>query len=697
MRNITIEHHNSHNFIVLLDGVPAELSYRNFGGRGAVEALGEDGLAQLIKEAEQMLIAQDFSAGCQRIFQTIGVSNAMEILRVCCNEAFLSYWKVLLFRRKALGQGYSFRSMLKVVTGTNATLAQSDSPFVEELRILCKDVQRVSLEISPSAFANEEICDENIRVSFLFQDNNSLVFAVNGKDVSLCTRQVNDINTSSDVLCAAQTLRGAVLTRNELIKYIVRWGGSFVFRILHAVCPQDTVSYFRDYAQKQMENRILLDPRRTLKALRFPFNDRSLTSFCHELLSALEQHKAITGTILAAGNLHAIRSSSDKWLLYFPKNLTTHYRQLNFETISHPALRKEAAQFLQSFASAAGDVNVQQIARYFYLLRSGLNALVDASVDSIKNVSLHHARLVKSRLDRSFGCSANHISEALQVLGRMYHWASPQCAADENPFWSVTIPNKGAFLQTTVPANPAALKVIAEHMDELPEYVQIGHQLLLVMGARAYDVFHVRVSELEFCGDAAGFLYFQSSKNSRRMRFQLPAPLVAQLKEYIKKTEALRERSGEDYLLLYEPNGRRSGGACAPMLLTYDTYNYYIGKLLSRYATALSLTSRSIRAEVGRRYHSEGLSSSQVAIALGNSPAVAKRHYRTLSPRDEAELHHRRYATYFAVPPTSKATTPHPMWGSCNSANCQHRSHCHTCPYLYTKEVNPYVPCAKSS
>ena len=156
MRNITIEHHNSHNFIVLLDGVPAELSYRNFGGRGVVEALGKDGLVQLINEAEQTLIAQDFSAGCQRIFQTIGVSNAMEILRVCCGDAFLSYWNALLFRRKALGQGHSFRSMLKLVTGTKATLAQSDSPFVEELRTLCKEVQRGTLEMPTSALTNEE-------------------------------------------------------------------------------------------------------------------------------------------------------------------------------------------------------------------------------------------------------------------------------------------------------------------------------------------------------------------------------------------------------------------------------------------------------------------------------------------------------------------------------------------------------------
>lgn len=57
--------------------------------------------------------------------------------------------------------------MLKVVTGTKATLAQSDSPFVEELRTLCKQVQRGTLEMPTSALTNEEVCDESIRVSCL--------------------------------------------------------------------------------------------------------------------------------------------------------------------------------------------------------------------------------------------------------------------------------------------------------------------------------------------------------------------------------------------------------------------------------------------------------------------------------------------------------------------------------------------------
>lgn len=699
MHNIAIEHENSYTFTVLLDGTPVSLSYRNFGGRKAVEALDEDGLAQLIDEAEQAIVTQDFSISIQRIFQTIGVSNAMEVLNVCCGEAFHAYWKALLFRRRVLGQGHSFRSMLAVLSGTKATLAQSDSPFVEKLRELCRATQRETIDFPVFSFSSEEISDENIRVAFLFQDNNSLVFTINGKGVSLCTRQIDDIKTSADVLRVAQTLREVILVRDNLKQHISHWGGSFVFRVLHAVCPQETVDYFRNYAQTQGEQRIPLNPRKTLKTLRFPFNDRSLASFCHEILSALEQHKFINETAMISQNLHTIRSSTDKWMLYFPQNLTTHYRHLDFESIRHTALRKEAVQFLQAFAATNGGASVQQIARYFYLLRSGLNTLDDIHITSIKDVSIHHARLVKSRLDRAYGCSANHISEVLQVFGRMYHWAVPECTADENPFWCISIPNKGAFLQTTIPANPAALKVVADHSDELPECVQIGHQLLLVMGSRAYDAFSIQVTDLEFLDNGDGYLRFQSSKNHRLMRFHLPSPLTSRLKEYIKKTVVLRERCGENYLLLYVPNGRRNDSACKPSLLSYGTYNYYINNLITRYAPTLALTTRRIRAEVGRRYHSDGLSSSQVAIALGNTPAVAKRHYRTLTPRDEAALYHRRYTTYFAVPPafSLEAAPPHPMWGSCDSAACQHRSHCHKCPYLYTAEVNPYVPSTKSS
>lgn len=699
MHNIAIIHKNSYTFTVSLDGTPVSLSYRNFGGRKAVEALDEDGLAQLIDEAEQVIAAQDFSIGFQRIFQTIGVSNAMEVLNVCCGAAFHAYWKALLLRRRTLGQGHSFRSMLAVLSGTKATLAQSDSPFVEDLRELCRTAQRETIDFPVPSFSSEEISDENIRVAFLFQDNNSLVFTINGKDVSLCTRQIDDIKTPADVLRVAQTLREVILVRDNLKQHISHWGGSFVFRVLHAVCPQETVDYFRNYAQTQVENHTLFEPRKTLKTLRFPFNDRSLASFCHEILSALEQHTFITGTAMISQNLHTIRSSTDKWMLYFPQNLTTHYRRLNFESIRHTALRKEAVQFLQAFAATNGGASVQQIARYFYLLRSGLNTLDDTPITSIKDVSIHHARLVKSQLDRTYECSANHISEALQVLGRMYHWAVPECTTDENPFWCISIPNKGAFLQTTIPANPAALKVIADHSNELPECVQIGHQLLLVMGSRAYDAFSIRVADLDFLDNGESYLRFQSSKNHRRMRFHLPAPLAAHLKEYIKKTAALRERSGEDYIFLYVPNGRRNDSACMPSLLSYGTYNYYINNLITRYAPTLSLTTRRIRAEVGRLYHSDGLSSSQVAIALGNTPAVAKRHYRTLSPRDEAALYHRRYTTYFAVPPAFALETapPHPMWGSCDSTECQHRSYCHECPYLYTTEANLYVPCTTSS
>ena len=79
---ITVEHKKAHNFLVTLDEISVLLSYKNFGGRNAVDALGEGGLAELLEETERVIIAQNFSVGCQRIFQCAGVSNAMAFVPV---------------------------------------------------------------------------------------------------------------------------------------------------------------------------------------------------------------------------------------------------------------------------------------------------------------------------------------------------------------------------------------------------------------------------------------------------------------------------------------------------------------------------------------------------------------------------------------------------------------------------------------
>lgn len=697
MHNIVIQHTNSHNFIVTVDSVPTPLSYRNFGGRKAVDALGEDGLTQLINKTEQVIQSKRYNEGCQAFFKGVGVSNAMALLELCCSKDFCSYWRALVHQRKQLGQGYSFRNVLTAVSGTKATLAQSSNPLVDQLKTICQEAQEFVLPANKS-MVFDEVIDGNIRVAFCGQVNNSIIYEINGQKVSLCTNRINTIRTSKDVLHAAHVLQEAIFFQKSLEGYVTHWGGSFVFRILHALCPKQTVDYFGNYAQTHIENRILINPRKTLKDLCFPFNDHSLSSFCHEILSVLEQHRFAAGAVLTAGNFHTIRSSEKSWTLYFKNNLTAHYRKIDFSKIYHRGLREEAILFLRAYSVATGEVSTQQVARYFYLLCSGLNALGTAGAGSIKDTTLSHVRFVKSHLDRSRSCSPNHISEVLQVLGRMYHWAFSNDSEKLNPFWRVSIPNKTAFLRTTSPASSAALRLISTHLDELPEQVQLGHELLLLTLSRAYDAFHVRTSDLEFFEDGTGRLRFQASKNHRRMMFHIPVTLASHLKTYVKKTEILREHSGNDYVLLYSPTGIHSNSACMPRLLTYETYNYYIGRLIARYSASHQITTRSIRAEGGRRYHSAGMPSSYVSIALGNTPKVAKKHYRTLSPRDEAELYHRLYTETFTLAQESKKTTlPQPMWGSCNSIECQHPNDCQACPFLYTSEVNVYGPCTKIS
>lgn len=696
MHSVSITHTNTHNFHIKIDGVSALLSYKSFGGRKAVEEIGSAGVAHLIDEAEHSIFERDFSAGCRGLFNAVGASNAMTLLDVCCKEAFIDYWADLVCYRQATGQGVSFRNILAIVGGTKATMTRSRNPLVEKLKQICMDPQHTDDTVEP-IIPKEEILGECVRVAFLKQTNNTLIFLVNGKAVSLCTKNANMPRSVAEVLSVVNALEEVLSAGSELQVLIERWGGTFVFRLLHALYADKTVTYFRIYAEENIQQRIPVEPRKILKKFGFPFNDDKLKSFGHEILTELEHVRNDTASMLEAGNVRELYSDKNCWILFYNESM---YRRLDFTEITHPNLRNEAMEFLRTYFQSNGEKSVSQVARYFYLIRSGLNALAETNILSIHDTTLAHVRFIKSSLQSRRTGSANHISEVLQAMGRMFHWAVPQCDVEDNPFWCIDIPNKIAFLETTVPADEHALRIIADHLEELPEYIQLGHQLLLLTVARAHDVFGLFVSDIEYLDDGTGVLRFISSKNNRRMQFFLPADITQKLIDYIAKTVSLRESAGTDHLFLYRQNGLRGDSQRKPCLLNRTTYNYYIQKLLDRYGDCYHVTTRQIRAEGGRRYHSEGMPSSHVALALGNTPTVAKKHYRTLSPRDEAELYHRAYVRYFATVPMQTprfSEQQHLLWGSCKKPNCRQQNDCKTCPYLCAIEEVDDIAYIKSS
>lgn len=165
----------------------------------------------------------------------------MTLLDVCCKEAFIDYWVDLVCYRQATGQGVSFRNILAIVGGTKATKTQSRNPLVEKLKQICMDPQHTDDTVEP-IIPKEEILGECVRVAFLKQTNNTLIFSVNGETVSLCIKNANMPRSAAEDLSAVNALEEVLSTGSELHVLIERWGGTFVFRLLHALYADKTVT-----------------------------------------------------------------------------------------------------------------------------------------------------------------------------------------------------------------------------------------------------------------------------------------------------------------------------------------------------------------------------------------------------------------------------------------------------------------------
>lgn len=704
MHCVSIIHSKSHNFAVVIDSTTILLSYKNFGGRDAVLSLGETGLRDLIHGAEMAIINQNNPSTIRTFFQTVGCSNALILIDTLCAEKFERYWHTIALQRKGLGKGVSFRAILQDISGTKATLGQKlGFPLIARL-------QGISLHIAHSSLPPEHnlplstassATAPDFHIVYLYQSNNSHFWEINGHSISFCTNRVSGLKNVDDFLHVAQTLKQTILDRGNLSYFTAQWGGSFVFRVLGVICPNETIEYFRFLARQNTARRELIEPRKLLETHNFSCNDPLTSKFTNDLLTTLEQERTSAANELIAGNTLEVNVRDDVWVLYYKNGSTTAYRRCDFSEIENHELRSEAVSFLRTYWHSSATVTVTQTARYFYLLRDGLNTLTYFKLSSICQVSLAHARTVKSRLERSCSKSANHISETIQLLGRMFDWALLRYnkAIEINPFRQIDIPNKRAFLQTTTPSDVRALRAIHSHLPELPVYMQLAFELMLLTLARAHDVFHLKTSNFSFLG--TGTLQFISSKNNKFMNFEIPAHLCTRLQNYIASTADLRKEMGCDYIFLYRPSQTRVESARQPELLSFAKFNYHLNKLLASFSPEHHITVRQIRAEGGRRYHHDGMTSSQVSLALGNTPEVARKHYRTLSARDEAELYHRIYQSYLADLPELESPPPTPtlLWGQCNSqSNCCHHKSCDTCPFRYTKEEAPiHEQCPKTS
>ncbi len=697
---INIEHQHGYRFNLKINDINVELSYKSCGGRKSIEELGVDGVSALLNDA----ITEFRVAQCQKaiscIFSTFGVSNAMRIIEHTIPEEFVSYFLNTACALHHIGEKASFRETLRHISGTKATLNHNnDDEYIRRLISGCDDIVKGSFYpevkvIKPgtikinSDYGYTDARYDGIEVAFWKKGNNTIHYMVNGIEVTTCCNRIYNKVDTNLVLDIALYVRETIHAQSSLVPLTKKWGGTFIFRLMRAVCEDDAYLYFQKLAEKLTESRQKVEPRKILKEHHYTFSDRENAAFISSILSVMEKVKNNETDNLISSNKNMLLSNNDVWSLYYPEGKNAKLRKLDFTGIKTPGLRQQAKDFLRDRFLSEDELKVTQLARYFYCLHIAANIL-SPRIHSIGQVKTVDARLIKSTMEAE-GKSANDISETIMVVQLMFDWQNPEEDLD-NPFENVRIPNKGNFAEVTPAARDEAIDLINEHFDELPECVQLAFLLFLTTYSRGNDIFALSVNSIMTTEDGRSVIESYSGKNGKFGRDEISSYLAGRLYDYIKKTQNIRDEMGTDIILVYKDERSRLNSSRCGRILNPAKFSYHINKMLDKYASSGKvhhITARSIRAYGGRKMQTEGMSEMEKSMKLKNTPKVSRKHYSDITDIEQAHNNARLLSATFRhlfEPDPEKnnyvKTAPTTvLFGKCNSQNkCRHTLSCTAC------------------
>lgn len=680
---IHIDNSSAHSFCIQIDEVRISASYKAFGGRQAVEQLVSDGLIDMVNTAIT-IIRDMLPVSCLHpYFDTVGIDNGLTILSIIDREAVIAYWRAVAAACRTVG-GCAFRRVLQAVTGSKATLAHSQAEIVRDLKSICAAEAPYGditiLGMAPIASG------EGITVSFDHADNNTYHFSVNGVDVIACSSRTGELSSAEAVLTAAIQIRDTVFADEDLHPLTARYGGSFVLRILAAVCPEQGIQYFADQAMRLARSTGTIIGRHMLEGYHYAYGDTELAKYTDQILGSIEaldltEHVDNDGEI-ANGKM--------SWTLWYLDGSKYRYRSFDFSQIGNYQLANEIRRFLADLYR--GGTTVLQLARYYMLLRDAINALGKIPLSTILDAKIDHAEAIKAGYFRDAGSSpravAEKVLETLSILGRMYAWRwadSGQTAACDNPFWQVTVRNAHAYQHHVIPAAKDAIRRVRDNADHVPEAVAIIIDLITATYLRANDACLLRLRDLRVI-DGNTHLQIITGKTQMPYHCILPDELARHIINYADKTAELRAQLGDDdYIFIYQRSDRREGSNARPEIVNAGKIRYYTQQIGEP-----TVTARSIRAAGGVNDYLHGKSDVERAKQLGNTPRIADQHYTTISSRsamrEKAELMHKHYESIFCGvlgdQPQRRTDTPRnsPLWGSCdNPQSCPNRNICSRC------------------
>lgn len=498
-------------------------------------------------------------------------------------------------------------------------------------------------------------------------------------------------------------VRTALCKQYDLCPLVKEYGSILIYNIMYAVCPNETLKYFKSLSEIITTQREKIYPVKLLRSMGLKSKiDVNTSPILAQILDLLEQEAIKQCNFLISGNVTELNNMY-LWKIYYYDKFTLYCQRYDFSKISNQYISEEFRLYLKDKIEVIGYENFKHLFRVYIDITEGILTLLanksKKQLHSITEISYADVLLMRASLVQRRKYSISTLSEILNYMENFYIYTTRIKNIEiDNPFINIRVHQKYLYVKNTKPITKEALNLIYRNYKVLPRSVQVAFFIYLETGARGDDVCAITVSDLK-----DNTLRLNLSKTGVRNRLankpdfvlhKISPNLVTIINKYIADFEEYREQLKTDLVFVYPRPHQRVDSKRRPSVLSVDTFNYWIKQLLincEAYNDDGSLetaTARQIRAELGRRLFKKGNSASDVANKLGNTPAVAEQSYNNMTLEDECETYNNLYSEHFSdifeTPnkntSVKKASSKKVMYGDCKNVDyCTNPNDCQSC------------------
>lgn len=526
--------------------------------------------------------------------------------------------------------------------------------------------------------------DSEFKINYLGQRNNEYIFSINGKEIALFSRTTKKqlLTLPSDLHLICGILKLYVVNGDDLRLLIKLYGMKSVFEILNIIAKNETLQLVRNEITAFRNNRKQYHYLNFFGVKQTYYENELITEIKQIIDCALKDN----AKILPLGN--ASEYKKDKcWVLYDIENEMLSCFTFDFMLIKNDKLRSEIIDLMRNLVQYR---TIRSSWNIFNRIKNVVSLVPDlTSILKISNSDLIKIK-VKSRENR---WSEKTINQQFSAISFLFDFICARDGVDKkNNISDCFIPNPDN--NQTIPTTTEDLIRLIKASENAPICVQLILKLLCLTGARLGEILSLQLTDIKTDDDGKPYIErflsktLESHSVSRRPSYvssYILDEIYKQIIQYIEDTKSIREHMNTEYIFIISTHQNKYKDNNSYRIIDAHRFRFELDKITEKSGLP-KIRPKYIRAWFGKNAFKSGLSSEEVSLLLGNTPAVSEAHYNMMNTEEEAQHYNQAYEILFShlnnnSNSNKKATDI--MYGKCNSSLlCSDGTNCANCPHL---------------